>query len=449
MSEKNSSPNKEKRAEPGGLTRITVRDYKSISKEQSIEIRPLTVLAGANSSGKSSIMQPILLMKQTLEASFDPGALLLDGPNLKFTSADQFLSHTGKGKGARTFSVGLEAGGASRLEVDFTKEPGKALEVTRTNYATTGEQLELRPDTNSNQIKNQLINDDELFSSYYKSRSWTVVRDRCFLRATVISSDERRAPFRSDHLPFVGENANIEWQIAETIHLPGLRGNPLRSYPVSAVGTSFPGTFERYAASVIAHWQAERETEPLEKLFSDLKTLGLTWKVTAKPINETQIELQVGRLPQAARGGARDWVNIADVGVGVSQTLPVLVALLVARPGQLVYLEQPEIHLHPRAQTALAQVVADAARRGVRVVLETHSELLLLGIQTLVAEGRFPAGDVKLHWFQRSEAGVTKVISADLDENGTFGDWPEDFADVTLNAQRRFLDAAEVGAGTE
>src|SRR5262249_33496584 len=151
-------------------------------------------------------------------------------------------------------------------------------------------------------------------------------------------------------------------------------------YPVSAVGTRFPGTFERYVASVIAHWQSERETETLERLFSDLKTLGLTWKVSAKPINETQVELQVGRLQKAAKGGARDWVNIADVGFGVSQTLPVLVALLVARPGQLVYIEQPEIHLHPRAQTALAEVIADAAKRGVRVVIETHSDILLLGI---------------------------------------------------------------------
>ena len=80
-------------------------------------------------------------------------------------------------------------------------------------------------------------------------------------------------------------------------------------------------------------------------------------------------------------------VSIADVGFGVSQVLPVLVALIVAEPGRLVYLEQPELHLHPRAQVALAQVLAAAAKRGVRVVAETHSSLLLLAVQTLVAEG--------------------------------------------------------------
>ena len=136
-------------------------------------------------------------------------------------------------------------------------------------------------------------------------------------------------------------------------------------------------------------------------------------------------------------------VNITDVGFGVSQVLPVLVALIVAEPGQLVYLEQPELHLHPHAQVALSQVLADAAKRGVRVVAETHSSLLLLAAQTLVAEGDLPSELVKLHWFTRSEDGVTEVASADLDEVGAYGKWSEDFADVSLNAQSRFLDAVD------
>ena len=72
-----------------GITRISVKGFKSLAEECSIEIRPLTILAGANSSGKSSIMQPLLMMKQTLEASYDPGALLIAGPNVLFTSTEQ------------------------------------------------------------------------------------------------------------------------------------------------------------------------------------------------------------------------------------------------------------------------------------------------------------------------------------------------------------------------
>src|SRR5438874_13177567 len=90
-----------------GITRIAVCGYKSISEEQSIEIRPLTILAGANSSGKSSIMQPLLLLKQTLEAPYDAGPILLSGPNVKFTLAEQLLSRIGKRHSSDIFQVGM------------------------------------------------------------------------------------------------------------------------------------------------------------------------------------------------------------------------------------------------------------------------------------------------------------------------------------------------------
>ena len=133
----------------------------------------------------------------------------------------------------------------------------------------------------------------------------------------------------------------------------------------------------------------------------------------------------------------------ADIGFGVSQVLPVLGALIAASPSRLVYLEQPELHLHPRAQVALARVLADAAKRGVRVVAETHSSLLLLGVQTLVAEGELSPELVKLHWFTRREDGVTEVASADLDEVGAYGDWPEKFDDVDIKTQSRYLNAVD------
>ena len=231
--------------------------------------------------------------------------------------------------------------------------------------------------------------------------------------------------------------------LQDIIHLPGLRGNPERAYPMTATGPEFPGTFEKYTASIVAQWSSSSSSH-IEELGADLNALGLTWKVEAKALDDTQVELRVGRLRQSNRGGADDLVNIADVGFGVSQTLPVLVALQVAQPGQFLYIEQSEIHLHPRAQVALASVLAKAAKRGVRVVIETHSSLLLLGVQSQVAAGNLPPDMVKLHWFTRdNESGATTIASADLDEAGRFGDWPEDFDDVTLKAQAHYLDTAE------
>ena len=202
--------------------------------------------------------------------------------------------------------------------------------------------------------------------------------------------------------------------------------------------------FGNYVASFIDEWQTYSEFRHpcLHELDDALKKLELTSQIAAEAIGQTQIVLKVDRLPVHSKGGDPDLVGIADVGVGVSQIVPVLVALIVAVDGQLVYIEQPEIHLHPRAQIKLAGFIAQAAERGVNVVIETHSPLLILALQSLVAEGKVDPKLAKLHWFRRIRGGETRISSANLDDAGAFGNWPEDFADVTLDLEQRYIDAA-------
>lgn len=218
---------------------------------------------------------------------------------------------------------------------------------------------------------------------------------------------------------------------------------PQRSYPATSFQNQIKGTFDLYAAGTISQWQQQENTAALTQLNDYLRRLGLTDTVTAKVKNANEVELSVSRLPPGTKIKPRkaDMVNIADVGIGVSQVLPILVALIAAQEGQLVYVEQPELHLHPRAQVAMAELLAEAANRGVRVIVETHSSLLLLTVQTMVAEGRIKPADVGLHWFERDAKGATKVTLAEVDENGAYGDWPEDFGDVELAAQMAFLNA--------
>jgi len=422
-----------------GITEIAVGGYKSIYEECQIEVRSLTILAGANSSGKSSIMQPLLLMKQTLEAPYDPGGLKLDGPNVKFTSAEQVLSKLSPEKYSDEFSVRLNIERDNFFISLFRKQPKHGLKVVRSTYCLPfyqGEIFTIFPEMQHQELL-KIISEDlaETYTllldnnSYEEPPLLSVSNVRCFLDVQF-----------GDSQFYLVNSANFSKHIRRIVHVPGLRGNPGRTYNTAGVGSEFPGLFENYVASIVNYWQ-ETKDERLIKLGQALEFLGLNWKVEARQINDVQIELLVGRLSRS--GSASDTVSIADVGLGVSQTLPVLVALLVAEPGQLVYLEQPEIHLHPRAQVALAQILVDSANRGVRVVLETHSELLLLAVQSLVAEGKILPTSVKLHWFKRRDDGVTEVSSADLDETGAFGDWPEDLGDVSLHLENRYLDAAE------
>lgn len=210
----------------------------------------------------------------------------------------------------------------------------------------------------------------------------------------------------------------------------------------AALPPMFPGLFETYVASVIHQWQSSDEAH-LQQLYDTLgsEQLRLTSQITTRIINDVEMEILVGRTIAVDDS---DLVNIHDVGVGVSQVLPVLVALLVAEPGQLVYIEQPELHLHPRAQHALAQAFVDAANRGVRVVVETHSDLFLLGIQTQVAKGELAPEKVIFHWFERDEEGVTKATPTDINIRGAYAysDFPEDFAVARFEAQGMYIDAA-------
>ena len=455
MPEQNGQNGTKPQEAPQGITKITVGGYKSIAQEQSIEIRPLTILAGANSSGKSSIMQPLLLLKQTLEAPYDPGALLLDGPIVKFTSAEQLLSSVASTPVGTGFLLGIGIPSDRVVTTAFVKDQAHAFSIGSMYLDDKARSFRFLPEMSHDQILSELLQTSS--NPFDANVQLSVVRNRCFLEFGLkIEDGSERATYPFSLLsnilgisrmlgssqPSLSDlvfTSEIKRHIQEIIYLPGLRGNPLRNYFVAAVSSSFPGTFNNYVASILITWQKDKQ-ENTDSLRTYLFDLGLTNNVVAEAINDAQVELSVGRT---LRGDTEDVVSIADVGIGVSQTLPVLVALLAAKPGQLVYLEQPEIHLHPRAQTAMAQVLADAAMRGVRVVAETHSSLLLLGVQTLVAEGRLPPELVKLHWFERGDDGATTIRSADLDEGGRFGDWPEDFGDVSLDAQDRFLDAAE------
>ena len=417
-----------------GITKIAVSGFKSLAEECVIDIQPLTILAGANSSGKSSIMQPLLLLKQTLELEFDPGPLWLGGPNVQFTSAEQFLSKLVGEERAECFQIQIDTCGfSSYFSTTATFKKGQSgielVEMTREDKSEDApswgpKHIALYPEMTPEEIKS--LADQHLIPK----GSDVVGRSRCFLR------------FESqDGYTSLNITSNLESYIFNSIHLPGLRGNPERIYKLTSTGPQYPGTFDNYVASIIHDWQ-NTEDDRLKTLINALRRLGLTGQVSTEKIGDIGIEIKVGLFTQD-KTRETDMVSIADVGLGVSQVLPVLVALIVAKPGRLVYLEQPELHLHPRAQVALAQELAAAAKRGVRVVAETHSSLLLLAVQTLVAEGSLSPELVRLHWFTRGENGATKIDTADLDEAGAYGDWPEDFDDVDLKTQSRYIKAAQ------
>jgi len=375
-------------------------------------------------------------MKQTLESATDYGALRLDGDNVSLTSATQLLSISQNGEQTDTLTIEIELADRSKFKNTFKKSLNEPIKLIETVYFYRQDEdimkeVKCSIDMNTSQIFPLL---PQVIKLLYKSDVHRFISIRYFCFIIFALYPDEKVP---QIMPMYDSYIWFAPKIQAVIYVQGFRSLE-RVLPVTGVGQNFSGDFVKYVASLIHSWQ-ESKCGKLEKLNADLVNLKLAKKIEANIINDTQIELKVSRTMDSD-----DMVNIVDVGSGVSQILPVLVALVVAEPDQLVYLEEPEIHLHPLAQANLGEIIVNAANRGVRVVLETHSDLLLRRIQSLVAEDKIAPDKAILHWFSRDEAGFTKIISTALNETGAYdnSDFPLDFTDVFLDEEGRYLDAA-------
>lgn len=120
-----------------------------------------------------------------------------------------------------------------------------------------------------------------------------------------------------------------------------------------------------------------------------------------------------------------------NVGFGLTFVLPVLVAILRAKPGDMVIIENPEAHLHPGGQSVLGKLCSIAATNGVQLFIESHSDHFLNGVRVAIKDRTIPCEDVKLFYLERSFSSghETLVVSPQIDEQGRIDRWPSGFFD--------------------
>ena len=428
------------------IDKITVKGFKCFRDEVSLDIGNLTLLCGRNSSGKSSFLQPALLMKQTYWSPVDAGPLDLDGQNARFDRAAE-LFWRGKVKSDRSeqFEVGFTVGDLERRHI-FRLDSRQHIQLEHVTLSKNGQTLTLSP------------GHDLPESAYALATEFGAMRRVSGHSAGQTSARVRRTRCDARVMQFEGNSGlgsreygpDLAKILGRWLHVPGFRGSPEREYSaIRPPNTSFPGWFHQYTAGVLREWQ-EKNKKRLQSLGELLRELELTWKVRVQERTDTRVSLLVGRTRASQTGGASDLVSIADVGFGVSQVLPVLVALLVAKPGDVVHIEQPELHLHPKAQYELGRVIATVAMIGKAVVVvETHSMPLLRGAQATIATMsnslRQEQYTAYAHWFERSEDGAAQVTSTRMLADGSLPDWPEDLAQASLDADLSYLRASLPG----
>jgi len=458
-----------------GINKIRITGYKSIVDESIadgwIELRPITVLAGANSSGKSSVMQSLLLLKQTLEEKNAAIPLWLNGNNVLLTQYEQIRPKFEYNK-KNEFEIGVENRFLRATSIFRYSEKAKQICIRNTNfdfspYVQSGggdnfKKVEfILSDTTSDDEAQAFV--VELSNHYYGidcQKQYELKRDSCFLAVRPKGLQNGKASIPGGPDGTFSPAGSFRYDLLGIIHLPGLRDDPFtrqfQRIPIVRLPADdeptyfFKGKFPQYTASLIEAWENEKNGR-FKRLERYVRDLYLSTAVGTRLVDDSFLEIVVGWHPTAKPREKGDMVNIADVGCGISQVLPILVALTAAKSSQVVYIEQPEIHLHPKVITKLVDVIAEAVSRGVKVIVETHSDLWLLSLQTIIArrmsEGDLAPENVILYWFEKVKnhkdgiVGSTKITKGTLDETGNYDNWPEDFISTAMEQQRKFLDA--------
>ncbi|ARQ68078.1 hypothetical protein CAG99_03825 [Streptomyces marincola] len=373
------------------IDRLTLVNFKAFRRLE-LPLGPLTLLTGLNSSGKSSVLQALALLRQSFENTRSAGSargLLLNGDLVELGSARDVL-HDDFGPAddlldADTPVVGLvaEAGRAFRFVGLYDpEEPDEDLMETRVP----------RPLPEFLALPFQYLHADRITPAVTYPRSRQVAIDREFLGV--------RGEHTVNYLRHYGEREVPDGPLRHS----GASSPQLRDQTVAWMQELCPGV--NLQASAI------EGTDSVRLSYGFGGTAGINASRRRRPTN---------------------------VGFGLTYALPIVVACLTAVPGSLILLENPEAHLHPKGQSRMAALIAAGAACGAQLVVETHSDHVLNGVRLAVKRGILRPDDTVIHFFRGDGSGA-EVISPRVDKDGMLAQWPEGFFDEWENSLDQLLD---------
>lgn len=426
------------------LVRLKFQNFKSWP-EADLKFRPITGLFGTNSSGKTSLIQFLLLLKQTKDGTDRGISLEFNGPYAQLgvyhdiihqNDEDRHLSWSLEIRTAKDLVLVDPSGKRSEIIArsrDLVVESEvRALDEravsTRLTYSLGDITFSLVPKTEGKRNFELLAEGTDFWFVRTQGRAWQLpgpVKSYAF-------PDQARTYFQN--ASFLSDlEVAYEEQIDNIFYLGPLREFPQRDYLWSRsrpqdVGVrgekAIDAILAATAAGELRNAEYKTRIRPFQEMVAYwLREMGLIQdfrvEEIAKDSNRWQARVRI------QKGGTE--ALLTDVGFGVSQVLPVVTLLQYVPTGSTVILEQPEIHLHPLAQANLADVIINAAtHRNVQVILESHSEHLLLRLQRRVAEGSISADDITLY-FCDAPTGISRLQPLNLDLFGQIENWPENF----------------------
>lgn len=429
------------------LTRMHLTNFKSWQDTGDIPLRPITGFFGTNSSGKTSMFQALLMMKQTADSS-DRRVVLHFGGRQSPANLGDFESVVHGHDTDRVLDIALDWQTENPLKIVDAATNRTVVESKSIGFesflqaVTTGRQKSPTVSRMSYRVGEARFGMRRLESSG-RYTEFADIPDFTYMRRIGRPMNSAQGKFYSfpetmradfSNADFVADlELSLENCLRNIYYLGPLRARPERNYAWSGEQPSDMGEAgELTVAAIIASRERGEKISrgkgrprlTLEQYIAQwLKDLGLIHDFRITPIaNGSQVyEVRVRKSRNSAE------VLITDVGFGVSQILPVLALCFYVPLGATVLLEQPEIHLHPMAQSGLADVFIDVwEKRKVQVLVESHSEHLLQRLQRRIAEERISESDVSL-LFCSPENGHSVMTPLQVDPYGNIKNWPKHF----------------------
>lgn len=362
------------------LKSIELKNFK-VHKHTELDLRPITILCGINGMGKSSIIQALLLMRQSI-INGDSSGFNLKGELCDIGTAVEVLSQE-----ATDNVIGLGVW-AEEGTLMLRSEVKDGMD-TYIPFVQRGDYGEYRFIS--------LFTDEFQYISAFRSGPLPT-----YTRDTLVVKQHRQV---SKHMGMCEYAVHFLYEYGRTMNvLPALK---------------YPGSEFNQLADQVSVWMeaiAPGISIKIEPQGADLK-LNYRYK-------------REGKIPTLD-------ISALNTGFGITYMLPLLVALLSARPGALIIIENPEAHIHPKAQSVFMELVAKCAQAGIQVILETHSDHIVNGAMVAVHDG-YPIEDIVVYYIERSIDEHAAVIEKlDVQKDGRILRAPDGFFDqIDIDLER-------------
>jgi hypothetical protein len=406
---------------PMTISQIRLLNFRNWADEHwgdtGITLRPITLLLGRNSAGKTSILQPLRMLKQSIEAT-DAGTHLLmdsggDGINLG-EYEDVVHGHDG----GRELGVGIDLADP-KLSVDIRfRMVDDRPTIDTLSYRLGDEKVDVTRTPNAYQLSSprfRLPNWDGAQHVHEPRQNYRPGRAIEFSEDALADLGPTLGPRVRDAMVAVKD------AFKKFHYLGPLRPPPAREVAWSQQDPTRLGSMGQETIQALISNETGRDKGALKASVSAwLKRLDLADGIDVKRIGRSRLfKIEV------IRGSNRS--NLVDVGFGISQVLPVIVLLHFAPEGSVILCEDPEAHLHPMAQAELADMFVEVTRqRKLQLLLETHSEHLFRRLQFLIADGKMGSDDCALYYVDRDQPS-SKLTTLQTDEFGRVHNWPDNF----------------------